>query len=98
MPSLIVFNSVVFLGAVKQRCIRCQQDEGIAALTERAAQSKEGKEGGTKWWRFARGKGRECPCEWLSDTCRHADMSAVAFRMSSWNDQGPVCVGHPPTL
>lgn len=44
--------------AVKQRCIRCQHDEGIAALTETAVPSEEGgKEGDMKWWRSAGGKG-----------------------------------------
>ena len=34
MPSLIVFNSGVFTRVVKRGCIRCQQEEGIAALSQ----------------------------------------------------------------
>lgn len=44
--------------AVKQRCIRCQQDEGITALTERA---KEEGDGGMKCWGSAGGKGESAP-------------------------------------
>lgn len=41
MHSLIVFNSGVFMMAVKQRCNCCQQDEGIATLTESTELSEE---------------------------------------------------------
>ena len=34
MLGLIVFNSGVFMRAVKQRCIHCQQEEDSAAPTE----------------------------------------------------------------
>lgn len=46
------------MGPVKQRCIRCQQDEGIAALLERTSRSEEGGiDGSIKWRRSAGGDG-----------------------------------------
>lgn len=75
--------------AVKRRCIRCQQDEGIAAPTER------GQCGATREDR--KEEKERVPSDWLSVTCRHADMSAVTLKMSSWNDHGPVYAGRPLT-
>lgn len=67
--------------AVKQRCICCQQDRGIAAFLRDGGVQMEGEEGGIQWWRSA--------CGGFS-TCRHADMSAATVRKSSWNNGGAV--------
>lgn len=66
---------------IKQRCIRCQEDEGITALMYREESAEGGGGGGMR----CRTERRGCSCEWLSDTCRQAGMSSVCVKMSSWN-------------